>query len=180
MVGFKQDSGRLVMAAGAYPFMVFQKARWFETSSLNMFLIIGALVVFALTLILWPIGGLIRRHYGRKLQLERVERRVRLLVRIVCTLDIVFVAALVIFFTAGLKDIGILSPKYNGLLRLIQLVGWLGVIGTIVALYNVVRSWTTPGRWLWAKVGDTVITLACLGFVWFVFAWNMLALSLRY
>jgi CubicO group peptidase (beta-lactamase class C family) len=180
LLGFKQDSGRLVMAAGEFPFMVFQKARWYENSALNTFVIVGALVVFALTLLLWPIGALIRRHYGRKLEMELGERRRRLLVRVVCLLDLAFVLGLVLFFSIAIKDIALLSPKFNGWLRLIQLLGWLGVVGTLIAIYNAFRSWSNGQRWFWSKLGDTAIAVACLGFVWFVFAWNMLTLSLRY
>jgi hypothetical protein len=179
-IGFKSDSGRLVMVAGEYPFMVFQKARWFENGGLNISVIVGAITIFALTLLLWPIGALIRRHYGRKLEQERGERLVRLLVRIVCFLNLAFLAGFVIFFSFALKDIGLLSPRYNGWLRLIQLFGWLGVLGTFVAIYNMIRSWGTPNRWLLSKIGDTAIALACLGFVWYSFAWNLLNLSLRY
>jgi len=180
LLGFKHDSGRLVMAVGAYPFMVFQKARWFENSGFNMFVIVGGVVVFVLTLLLWPIGALIRRHYGRKLELERGERLVRLLVRIACILDLACLVGFVIFFTVAMKDIGLLSPRYNGWLRLIQLSGWLGIIGTVLAIYNAWRSWATSNRWLWSKIGDTLIALACLGFVWLACAWNLLKLSLRY
>ena len=180
LIGFKHDSGRLVMAVGAYPFMVFQKATWSENSAFNMFVIIGGIVVFVLTLLLWPVGALIRRHYGRKLELQPGERRRRLLVRIVCILDLACLAGFVIFFSVAMKDIGLLSPRYNIWLRLVQLFGWLGVIGTLLAIYNAFRSWTTSNRWLLSRIGDTLIALACLGFVWFAFAWNLLVLSLRY
>ena len=53
-------------------------------------------------------------------------------------------------------------------------------IGTVIALINAVRSWATPGRWIWAKLGDALIALSCLGFVWFVVFWSMLHFSLRY
>jgi hypothetical protein len=65
-------------------------------------------------------------------------------------------------------------------LRIIQLEGWIGVLGTLAALYNALRSWQEQGRWFWSKLGDSVIALACIAFVWFVFTWNMLHWSLRY
>jgi hypothetical protein len=136
--------------------------------------------VFALTLIFWPVGALIRRHYGRKLELGPRERQVRFLVRLVCILNLAMVLGFVIFFSIAMKDIGMLSPRYNGWLRLFQLFGWLGVIGTLVAIYNTLRSWTTPGRWFWSKLGDLAIALSCIGFAWYALFWNLLNLSLRY
>lgn len=179
-IAFKHDdTGNLVLVID-FPFMVFQKARWYRNSVLNLPLIVGSLVVLVLTLLLWPVAALIRKHYDHKLVLSPQQRRLRLLVRLVCLVYLVFFGAFVGFFAAGLKDIGILSPRYNPLLRLIQLVGWLGILGTLIVLYNVLRSWKEPQRWLWSRIGDSLIALACLGAVWFVFMWNMLHWSLRY
>ncbi|HEU5403115.1 MAG TPA: hypothetical protein VFU86_17290, partial [Terriglobales bacterium] len=181
MLGFKhdQDSDREIMAID-FPFMVFEKDHWYESSSLNNFIIITSLSVFVLTLIFWPVGALIRRHYGRKLELGPRERQIRLLVRAVCILDLAMVVGFVTFFSIAMKDIGMLSPSYNGWLRLFQLFGWLGVTGTLVAIYNVLRAWSTQGRWLWSKLGDLVLALACIGFAWYALFWNLLNLSLKY
>jgi len=179
-IAFKHDnSGNLILVID-FPFMVFEKARWYENNVVNLPLIIGSLAVLLLTVLPWPIAALTRRHYGRKLTLTPGERRVRLLVRIVCLLDLVFLAAFAGFFTMALKDIGLLSPHYNPWLRMIQIVGWLGVLGTLMVIYNAVRSWKQPERWLWARLGDMLIALACLGITWFVFTWSMLHWTLRY
>ena len=92
----------------------------------------------------------------------------------------IFFLAYGLFFSMALKDIGLLSPRGNPWLRLIQLVGWLGVLGTVAAIYSAVQSWRIPQRWWAARVGDTLIALGCLGAVWFVFTWNMLHWSLKY
>jgi hypothetical protein len=78
------------------------------------------------------------------------------------------------------KDIALLSSRFNPLLRAIQVVGWAGVLGTLPVLYNALRSWPDRQRWLWSKLGDSLLALACLAFVWFVFTWNMLHWSLNY
>jgi hypothetical protein len=72
-----------------------------------------------------------------------------------------------------------LSPRFNPLLRTIQFVGWLGLLGTLAALYGAWQSWKERHWWL-SRLGDTLIAVSCLGFVWFVFVWNMLHWSLRY
>lgn len=179
-VGFKRDeSGRLVLVTD-FPVFVFQRAPWYENSAWNLPLIVCAIVVLVLTLIFWPLAALLRRHYGQKLTLTPLQNRIRLLVRLACLFDLLFLVGLVAFFTISEKDIGLLSPRFNSLLRFIQIVGWLGVIGTLAALYSALQSWRQQGRWLWSRLGDTLIALACLGFVWFVFTWNMLHWSLRY
>ena len=179
-VGFKYDqSGHLVLVTD-FPVFVFQRSPWNENSGLNLPLIVSAIVVLLLTLMLWPVGALIRRHYGHKLDLTPQQRRLRLIARLACLFDLLFLSGFALFFTLSDKDIGMLSPRYNPLLRTIQIVGWVGVLGTLAAVYNAFGSWREQARWFWSKPADTLIALACVAFVWFVFTWNMLHWSLRY
>ena len=179
-VGFKRDqSGQLVLVTD-FPVFVFQRSPWDQNSVLDLPMIVGVIVVLLLTLLLWPMGALIRRHYGHKLNLTPQERRLRLVVRSTCLFDLLFLCGLALFFTFAEKDIGMLSPRFNPLLRIIQIVGWVGILGSLITLYNAIRSWRDQGRWLWSKLGDTLIAIACVTFVWFVFTWNMLHWSLRY
>ena len=180
LIGFKHDSSGNWRMAIDFPFMVFERASWLDNSVFNIPLIVTSLAIILLTLLLWPIAALVRKRYSQKLVLTPQQNRLRLLVRLACLADLIFFAAFALFLTQAFKDIGLLSPKYNGWLRLIQIVGWLGVIGTILALVNAYQSWRQPDRWLWSRIGDTLIALACVGVVWFVFTWNMLHWSLVY
>jgi CubicO group peptidase (beta-lactamase class C family) len=179
-IGFKRDaSGRLVLVTD-FPVFVFQRAPWDENSGLNLPLILCAIVVLVLTLLFWPIAALIRCHYAQKLVVTPGQRRTRLLTRLACLFDLLFLIGFAAYFTTAEKDIGLLSPRFNPLLRFIQIIGWIGVVGTLPVLYNALLSWREQGRWLWNRLGDTLIALACVEFVWFVFIWNLLHWSLRY
>ena len=179
-VGFKRDeSGNLVEVID-FPFMVFQQASANQNSAFQIPLIVTALVLIALTLILWPVMALVRRHYGQRLELTSAQRRLRLLARLACLMFVLFFAAYGLFFTMALKDIGLLSPRGNPWLRLIQIIGWLGVLGTLAAIYNALQSWRIAQRWWAARLGDALIALGCLGAMWFIFTWNMLHWSLKY
>ena len=178
-VAFKRDdAGQLVMVID-YPFFVFQRSPGAENGTFNLWMIIVAIAIFVLTLLLWPVGALLRKHYGHPLNLTPQQRRLRLIVRLTCLLDLVFLVLFVGFFAMAEKDIGILSPRFNPLLRTIQLVGWLGLLGTLAALYGAWQSWKERHWWL-SRLGDTLIAVSCLGFVWFVFVWNMLHWNLHY
>lgn len=179
-VGFKRDeSGRLVLVMD-FPVFVFQRVPWNEDSTWNVPLILCVIGVLLLTLLLWPVGALVRRHYGHKLNFTPQQRQLRLIVRLACLFDLLFLCGLAVFFSMAEKDIGVLSPRYNPLLRSIQIIGWLGVLGTLAAVYNAFLSWREQGRWFWSKPADTLIALACVTFVWFVYTWNMLHWGLRY
>ncbi|MBV9574092.1 MAG: hypothetical protein JOY93_08560 [Acidobacteriales bacterium] len=147
---------------------------------LNLPIIIGSIIVFALTLLLWPIAALTRKHYRSTLELSPERKRIWFWVRIVCALDLVFAIAFPALFVVATKDISMLSERLHPWIRIVQLVGWLGVLGTVVVLINLAGSWTDPRRSIWSKLGDALIALACLGFVFFVFNWNMLHWSLNF
>ena len=180
LVGFKRDSSGTPVLVIDFPFMVFQKAPFSENSGWNIPLIIGAIVILLLTVLLWPVGALIRRHYRQTLPLSAEERRMRLWVRLVCLVFVIYFGAFALFLSTGFKDIGLLSPHYNPLLRAIQLVGWVAVLGTLIVIVNALRVWKHKDRWLWSRIGETVIALACVGAVWFIFTWNLLHWSLKY
>ncbi len=180
LLGFKRDRDGNLVAVIDFPFMVFQKAKWYENSALHLPMLIGALTIFVLTLVLWPVTALMRRHYGKPLTLNPQQRRLRLVSRLTCVFYIILFAGYLGFFMLAEKDIGMLSPRGNPWLRLIQLCGWLGVIGSLVAIYNAVQSWRDSQWWIWSRIWETLLALACGCVIWFVFTWNLLHWSLIY
>jgi CubicO group peptidase (beta-lactamase class C family) len=179
-LGFKRDYSGKIVGAIDFPFMLLQRASSWDNSALQLPLIVGSLSILVLTIFLWPIMAGLRWHYAKSLSLTSEQRRLRLLVRLSCIALVAFVAAFAAFFTFGESHIEILSPRGNPWLRLIQLVGWLGVLGTLIAIYNAVKAWRDRARWIWSRVGDTLIALACIGTVCFIFTCHMLHWSLRY
>jgi hypothetical protein len=178
-VAFTRDSsGHLVLALD-FPAFIFQPVPWYNTY-LNQGVFYGSLAVFGLALLFWPFGAGLRWHYGRKLDLSLPERRMRLWARLVCLINLVFVLAWVAYGSFAEKNLSLLSDSFDPWMRAMELLGFIGVVGTLVALYNCVKTWVNPSRWFWSKAGETLIALACLGLTWFVFRWHMLALSLKY
>jgi len=179
-LGFKKDESGNTVAVIDFPFMVFQKASGWENSAFQLPLVICSLAVLLLTVLLWPISALIRRHYVKPLTMTPAQKRLRLIVRLACIAFILFFLGYVAFFALALKDIALLSPKGNPWLRLIQVFGWMGVLGSLVAIYSAIRSWQDSTRWLWSRIGDTLIALSFVGVICFVFTWHLLHWSLRY
>ena len=175
----RDDSGNLVMVID-YPFMVFQQASWYRSGTFNMVVLIGALSVFVLTLVLWPIGYFIRRHYGQSLNLNPPLGKLRTWTRVICAVDIVFVSIFVTIVLLSEKYLGIFSSRMDIWFHLLQLLGWLGILGGLVILWNAVESWRHQGRGIWSRLGDTLIVVAALGFTWFALYWNMLHWDLNY
>lgn len=179
-IAFKRDdSGRLILVID-YPFMVFQRASWYQSSTFNLVVIGGALGVFLLTLVLWPITYFVRRHYAQTPKLSPTLGKLRMWARVVCAVDLFFVAVFVTLVLFSLKSFSVFSSRMDIWWHLLQFVGWLGVLGTFVVLWNGIESWRYQERGLCSKLGDTLIVLAAVSYTWFVVYWNMLHWSLHY
>ena len=177
---FKPDeSGRMQMVL-PYPFFVGQRAGALQNGKLLLTVLAISLGLMLLTLILWPVGWFVRRHYGHRLELTPIERLLRLLVRIVFALDLIFVVALVGLITYGLTHLDIFSDKGNTWFRIVQVVGMIGAAGTVVVLCNAVLAWIGKRRGFWGKLQATIMLLASLGVLWFAFAGNLLRFSSTY
>lgn len=176
---FKPDQDGRMQLILPYPFFVGQRIGTFQNGKL-ISLVLGASLVFMLaTLILWPISWFVRRHYGRKLELSPTERLLRILVRVVFALDLIFIAALFGLVTYGLTHLEVFSDRGTMWFRLVQIIGILGALGTLVVLANALVMWTRR-RSFWLKLQALVMLLACVGVLWFAFAGNLLRFTSNY
>lgn len=176
---FKPDQdGRMQMIL-PYPFFIGQRIGTLQNGKL-ISIVLGASLVFMLaTLILWPIGWFVRRHYGGKLELTPRERLLRILVRLVFALDLIFIVALFGLVTYGLTHLEVFSDRGTMWFRIVQIVGILGALGTLIVLANAFTMWTRK-RSFWMKLQALVMLLACLGVLWFAFAGNLLRFATHY
>jgi hypothetical protein len=176
-VAFKKDaSGHWIMGMD-YPFMVLLQAPWDETASFTNVVILGSLGVLLLTAILWPVAALVRWHYGRPF--KPAHHALRFIVRLVCVADAVFAITWIGMLTA-LSDPGKLNDSLDPMIRIIQIVGWLGVIGAFVALYAGWLAVRDASQWWFSRLHTVAVALACVGFAWFIVHWHMLHFSLKY
>jgi hypothetical protein len=176
---FKPDQSGHMQMVLPYPFFVGQRIGTLQNGKLIL-IVLGASLVFMLaTLILWPIAWFVRRHYGRKLDLVPKERLLRVLVRIVFALDLIFIAALFGLVTYGLTHLEVFSDRGTMWFRIVQMVGVIGAVGTLIVLFNAVFTWINR-RGFWVKLQATVMLLACVGMLWFAFAGNLLHFTSNY
>jgi CubicO group peptidase (beta-lactamase class C family) len=175
----KDPSGRLIMYID-YPFMEFQKIESAFDKAIVNYVIAGfSLGVIALTLVFWPVAAILRHHYGKPLSLHPRARSVRFILHLVCALDTLFVIGCVTVFSF-LERPGGLGASGDLALHLIQIIGVLGGIGSLFAIFAAIVSWTDKGQWLWYRVWNVLLALACVGCFWFVLHWHLLAFGLHY
>jgi hypothetical protein len=139
---------------------------------------LAVLIVLGLTVLCWPLAAILRKHYRQRLELDSGYMRLRLWVLAVCVVDLVFLLWFYLAITTD--DPGALSSRSDAKLHVIQVLGLLGAFGTVIVLLACLRSWKDNHTWLWAKIWNLMVLLACLGFVWFAYHWNLLNFNLNY
>ena len=163
-----------------WPFFVAQHVPVLKNQNLNFGLLIFAAVMFVLTLLFWPLNAMLRWHYGYRAELSSQYRGLRFWMRWVCALNLAVLAGLTAWLMSAQDNIGLLSSHFDAKLRALQVIGVLGVIGTLVAINYCVRSWQSEGLWFWTKLWNTLLTLACVGYAFFLLNWHMLNFRLNY
>ena len=177
---FKPDQNGQMMLVLPYPFFVGQRIGIGQNGKFLTTVLGVSLGLMLLTLILWPIAWFVRRHFGRKLELTPREWWIRILVRVVFALDLIFIAALLGLATYGLTHLEVFSDRGTLWFHLIQVIGVLGAVGTLIVLINAIATWAGK-RWsIWMKLQATILLLACFGVLWFAFAGNLLHFSSTY
>jgi CubicO group peptidase (beta-lactamase class C family) len=208
-VAFKRNPDGGFQVAIDYPFMVFDRVGLLQNKVFNYFILCGSLGIIALALIFWPINGCLRRHYGKKLNLSAGDQRLRTLTRLVCAVNILFVLLMAIVLSSGdgITSFNHIGAKIHAV-QIIGVLGSLGALIVLynalrtwrwrpaamvssVAAASTDSSSTAPSlsstpsgtaqRELRpSRTFETLIALACLGFVWFLLYWNVLDFSLHF
>ena len=174
LVAFVKDAAGRPQFVVNFPVFLGMPPKWYEDRSLLLPVAIVTAAILVLTLLLWPIGALLRRHYRKRLDLPPAERRWRLLARLVVALDVAALAVLGVVLVVGFQNVASFSAGLDPWLRVAQALGILGILGALVAAFNAVRAWTASGRGVWSRIGETLIALACLGFVWLALVGRLL------
>ena len=179
-IAFVKDATGRRVAYIDYPFMVFQQVdNTFDKQIVNYVIIGFSLSVIVLTLLMWPIGTMIRKHYGKPLTLDPAGKRWRMLVRAVCFGVVVYAVGLLIFVSKLSNPSG-LSERSDPWLHLLQVIGLLAGLGSLVAIYNSLKSWGDGQQWFWNKIWNTFLAFGCVGFFWFIYHWHLLNFHLNY
>jgi CubicO group peptidase (beta-lactamase class C family) len=162
------------------PFMMFYRAPWYQSSALLTPLLGFAFLVLLLTVLLWPVRALVRRHYGQKLALEGVQKRAHWLSRIAALLILLVLAGWLVGVTLMLSNLDNLSSDTDIFLRLLQLLGWFGFVGGFLVLaWNVWVTWRGGRRWP-AKVWSVALLLAAAIALWVAIAFSLLSFGVNY
>lgn len=177
---FERDaSGRLQMITED-PIETFQRVTWSQSKTV-LALGLGFVVLwFASTVVLWPVGACVRRHYGVKLALSPVERRWRLFVKIWCLIDLLALAAFAAILGYGFSHLSLFGDRLDPWLRVLQAAFAAALAGTLAIVYASYKLWRTSPKGIWGAAYAAGLVLACSIFGWFVLSSRILSTSLKY
>jgi hypothetical protein len=173
----KIGDGPLTVAL-PFPAIVLHRTSGVRHGLFNTLVVGFSLVVILLTLVLWPLGGLTRWHFGRRLEIAPGDRTLRRLTRVAC-LFVVATLAMIAYLASQAGTPGAFSSHLDPTLRVLQLSALLGALGSIPAIVHAYRTVRT-NAWWWTKVHECVLATAFVAFAWFVTYWHVLTPSLHY
>jgi hypothetical protein len=160
--------------------MLFQQVHSIGENKTFNYLVIGfSVCIIALTLLFWPIAAILRKHYGKPLTLTDSARRRRTVTHIVCLVIVVFLVGFVVLFSS-LEKPGGLGSAGDLKIHLLQILGLFTGLGALIVIYNALKSWSDKQQWLWYRIWNALLAVACVGFFWFIFHWNLLSFHLNY
>jgi hypothetical protein len=102
-----------------------------------------------------------------------------MLVRLVCFAILIFCIGLMVFVSKLSNPAG-LSERSDLWLHFIQVLGLVAAVGSLIAIYNSLKSWGDSQQWWWYKLWNTLLAIGCVGFSWFIYHWHLLNFHLNY
>jgi CubicO group peptidase (beta-lactamase class C family) len=177
-LAFRRNSaGRWEMVID-FPAVVYTRVSALESGRVVQTVILIVAAIFLLALVLWPVAALVRRHYGRPMQLaSAADWRMRRLVKLACAIDFAVLLGWAIFFSVAGRQPGSLNDQIYPFLYLLVGLGILGVLAALLSIYNGFRSWVRRERWWWTRITNLAVALAGIGYLWIVFSTNLLKIG---
>lgn len=174
--------GKVVRFAAEWisPFMYMERSSGAKGVGWLMPATILSLVALALTVLFWPIGALVRRHYRKPLPYTGREAKAYRWGRIGALLSLAAISGWIGTILLMFSDLKMLSSRFDWLVILLHVFGTLAVFaGLALALWHLSVVWKAPKRRL-GKTWAIVLVLATAICAWVAVAYHLVGLSANY
>lgn len=164
---------------GLSPFMVFDRAPVSRSSGwINPAVELIALL-FAVTVLLWPVRALVRRRYAATLPFTGRDLWSYRGTRIAAGLALAVLAGWFELFSLMTADIDNITDRTDVWLWLLQIAGWIVFAGGLAAmLFHAVTAWRIH-RWT-GKVWTVFLVIASATLFWIAWSLGLLVLTVNY
>ena len=169
---FRQDErGRITHGfIGPMPHMALEKLAWYQVPLFH-FLILGICLFFFITALRWPLSALFRKICKKPKEDKSGSKTARWVLGIMCLLNVVFVAGLVITHAGGGEQMIYGIPSAFKTLLVLPIIS---VVLLVVSLIYMILAWMKKYWSGCSRLHYTLIALAGLIFVWFLNFWNLI------
>jgi CubicO group peptidase (beta-lactamase class C family) len=165
---------------GISPFMVFDRAPWYQDSAWLLPLVICGITALLLTVVFWPVTAMVRRSFGAKLALDAHSLRAYRSSKLASAAILAALSLWGVTLSLMLSDINNLSSKFDSVVRIAQVVGIVAFIGGCgVMWWHLFKVWGGARRWP-AKVWSIVLALSATAVLWTALVFKLLALGVYY
>ena len=162
------------------PFMVFERVPWYANSTWLLPLFGAAVAALLLTVLVWPVAVLVRRHYRSPLALGPASLRAYRWSRISALAVLVGLGIWLLILTLILKDTNSLNGRLDPLLWLAQIFGVLAFWGGLALMvWNLKAVWGGQRRWP-AKVWSIVLVISAGAVLWVALVCKLLSFGTNY
>ena len=176
-----KDGAATEIATDLYPQLrAMTRASLWNSSAWNIPAMFATLAMLLLTVVFWPVKAVLRWRYDSPFPLEGRAATVYRLTRIVALIDLVFLGGYFGALAYGSEHLDFFDTSADWLFLALQVLGVIGIVGTLVPLYELRLALADGERPWWTKVTDACIALACLATVWFAFTINLVNFHLNY
>jgi hypothetical protein len=150
------------------PVPVWRSANW------NIPLLLAALLVLIVAVLEWPASALLLRVAATAATGTGSSSRECAMTRIACVLNLVFLGGIIVLISVASSPAHFsLTYVLDPWLRLLQIIGALGVLGTGICLRQAYGAWASGNSW-WGRGWKSLVAAACLAVAWFAIAFDLL------
>jgi CubicO group peptidase (beta-lactamase class C family) len=170
-VVFREDEEGSIthLFIGRLPYFAALKLPWYETPMVH-YTILGIIFLLFLSVLKWPLSAISRRVCGQKGEKNEVPRSPRLLAGGMVTICVIFLIGLLIVF----KDPFEIMFGVPVALKFLLVLPFIAGVMAIFVFFYVFLSWV-KGYWTaCARVHYMLVFFAVVGFLWFLYYWNLL------
>jgi hypothetical protein len=162
------------------PITVLQEASFAQSAPLTLTVLSLSVLILLCTLIVWPLGALLRRADRSASSASAEVRRLRLVQRLAVVVQVVYLAAWFMLVSPVLKtEVAIYSTAIDVVVRTLQLCGLLAVAAAVAGLWAAWRMNRSDASRL-SRIWSVAVALALLGVVWNAWAGQLLSWNLNY
>ncbi|MGB9990101.1 serine hydrolase domain-containing protein [Massilia sp. SM-13] len=180
MLALKEIDGVKTVIDSENPVSVLQESSFLHSAPLTLAILVLSLLVIVATLVLWPLGALLRRADRASSGASPELQRLRKVQRLSAGVSLAWMVAWIILIQPILNtDFGMYNSSNDWLVGAVELSGVLAVAAAAAGVWAAWRMLRSDASRL-ARSWAVLVALALLGFVWIGLVGQLLSWNLNY